>query len=66
MIKTSYKIVPNGFCNNNQCNKELKGEFIYCYECCIIKKNEPKKPCSDCNKMIKGDYKRCYDCNLNK
>ncbi len=67
MIKTlTYKIQPNGFCNNNQCNKEVKGTFLYCYECDFNKKNEPKTQCIDCKKMIKIDYKRCYNCNLKK
>ena len=64
MIKTAYKIVPNGLCNNNYCMKELRGDYLYCYECNNEKYNEPKKPCNDCNKMIKSDYRRCNDCNL--
>ena len=62
MIKTlTYNIQSNGFCNN--CNKEVKGTYLYCYECNIEKANQPKTKCSDCTKMIKEGFKRCYDCN---
>ena len=59
MIKTTYinRIQSNSFCNNNNCYKELKGNYLYCYECDLNNKNQPKKACRDCNKMIKGDKK---------
>ena len=66
MIKTALRTQPNGFCHNNYCMKELKGEYIYCYECNLEKYNEPKKQCSDCNKMVKLDYKKCYLCYMKK
>jgi len=46
------------------CQTEVKGTFIRCFEC--NKKNRESKTaiCIRCCKLIKDNgYKKCYDCN---
>ena len=52
-------------CKNNNCNKKVKEDYLYCYECNLNNKIIYINKCKHCNKSIKKDFKVCYECNLN-
>ena len=47
------------------CQKEVKGTFIRCFDCNAKRKNE-MNVCTgiECKKLVKPPYKKCYNCNL--
>jgi hypothetical protein len=49
------------------CQKEVKGTFIRCFECNKKNKESKTAQCCRCCKLIKDNgYRYCYDCNQQK